>query len=109
MDQLNLKGLDNWTEDQQREAKDVLVDSADVLSKDELDLGKCNILKHNKIKLVVLKQSNIIIELLTSFCCHFIRSLRSVRLTIKNKETYQDDTGVGLVVDKEWGVFRIHM
>ena len=24
------------------------------------------------------------------------------------KETYQDGTGVGLVVDKERGVFRIH-
>ena len=47
MDQLNLEGLDNWTEDQQRAAKELLIDSADVFSKDGLDLGKCNILKHD--------------------------------------------------------------
>ena len=47
MDQLNLEGLDNWTEDQQGAAKDLLVDSADVLSKEDLDLGKCKILKHD--------------------------------------------------------------
>ena len=47
MDQLNLEGLDNWTEDQQRAAKELLIDSADVFSKDDLDLGKCNILKHD--------------------------------------------------------------
>ena len=42
-----MEGLDNWTEDQQRAAKDLSVDSADVFSKDDLDLGKCNILKHD--------------------------------------------------------------
>ena len=47
MDQLNLEGLDNWTEDKQRAAKELLVDSADVFSKDALDLGKYNILKHD--------------------------------------------------------------
>ena len=47
LDQLNLEGLYNWTEDQQRVAKHLLVDSADVFSKDDLDLGKCNILKHD--------------------------------------------------------------
>ena len=47
LDQLNLEGLDNWTKDQQRAAKELLVDSADVFSKDDLDLGKCNILKHD--------------------------------------------------------------
>ena len=47
LDQLNLEWLDNWTEEQQRAAKNLLVDSADVFSKDDLDLGKCNILKHN--------------------------------------------------------------
>ena len=47
MDQLNLEGLDVWTEDQQKTAKDLLVDSADVFSEKDLDLGKCNILKHN--------------------------------------------------------------
>ena len=44
---MNPEGLDNWTEDQQRAAKDLLVDPADVFSKDDLDLGKCNILKHD--------------------------------------------------------------
>ena len=47
LDQLNFEGLNNYTEDQQRAAKDLLVDSADVFSKDDLDLGKCNILKHD--------------------------------------------------------------
>ena len=47
MDQLNLEGLDNWTEDQWRAAKELLIDSADVFSKDDLDLGKLNILKHD--------------------------------------------------------------
>ena len=47
LDQLNLEGLDNWTEDQQRAAKELLIHSADVFSKDDLDLGKCNILKHD--------------------------------------------------------------
>ena len=42
-----MEGLDKWTEDQQKAAKDLLVASADVCSKDDLDLGKCNILKHN--------------------------------------------------------------
>ena len=44
LDQLNLEGLDVWTDDQQKAAKDHLVDSADVFSKNDLDLGKCNIL-----------------------------------------------------------------
>ena len=35
--------------------------------------------------------------------------LRNVRLTNKISETYQDGTGVRLVVDKEREVFRIHM
>ena len=47
LDQLNLEGLNDWTADQQQAAKDLLVDSADVFSKHNLDLGKCNILKHN--------------------------------------------------------------
>ena len=42
-----MEGLDNWTEDQQKAAKDLLVASADVFSKDDSDLGKCNILKHD--------------------------------------------------------------
>ena len=47
LDQLNLEGLNAWTADQQQAAKDLLVDSADVFSTNDLDLGKCNILKHN--------------------------------------------------------------
>ena len=43
---MNLEGLDKWTEGQQKVAKDLLVASVDVFSKDDLDLGKCNILKH---------------------------------------------------------------
>ena len=44
---MNLEGLDQWTDDQQKAAKELLVASADVFSKDDLDLGKCNILKHD--------------------------------------------------------------
>ena len=44
---MNLEGLDQWTDDQQRAAKELLVASADVFPKDDLDLGKCNILKHD--------------------------------------------------------------
>ena len=47
LDQLNLEGLEKWTEGQQKAAKDLLVASADVFSKDDLDLGKFNILKHD--------------------------------------------------------------
>ena len=47
LDQLNLEGLNAWTADQLQAAKDLLADSADVFSKNDLDLGKCNILKHN--------------------------------------------------------------
>ena len=36
-----------WTEDQQKAAKDLLVHSADVFSENDLDLGKCNILRHD--------------------------------------------------------------
>ena len=39
---------------------------------------------------------------------HFIRSLRNVRLNKINERTYQDGTGVVLVVDKERGVFRTY-
>ena len=36
LDQLNLEGLDAWTEDQQKAAKDLLVDSVDVFSENDL-------------------------------------------------------------------------
>ena len=41
-----MEGLDSWTAEQQQSAKNLLVESADVFSKNDLDLGKCNILKH---------------------------------------------------------------
>ena len=41
-----MEGLDSWTVEQQQSAKELLVESADVFSKNDLDLGKCNILKH---------------------------------------------------------------
>ena len=47
LDQLNLQGLNAWTAEQQQAPKDLLVNSADVFSKKDLDLGKCNILKHD--------------------------------------------------------------
>ena len=50
MDQLDLEGLNVWTEDQQQAAKDLLVVSSDVFSEHDLDLSKCNILKQ-KIKI----------------------------------------------------------
>ena len=46
MDQLNLEGLNSCTRKQQQSARDLLVDSADVFAKTDLDLGKCNIIKH---------------------------------------------------------------
>ena len=47
LDQLNLEGLNSWTSEQQQSAKNLLFESADVFSQNDLDLGKCNILKHN--------------------------------------------------------------
>ena len=41
LDQLNLEGLNAWTAGKQQAAKDLLVDSTDVFSKNDLDLGKC--------------------------------------------------------------------
>ena len=46
-DQLNLEGLNSWTSEQQQSAKILLVKSAGVFSQNDLDLGKCNILKHD--------------------------------------------------------------
>ena len=47
LDQLNLEGLNSWTSEQQQSAKNLLVESADVFPKNDLDLGKCNILKQD--------------------------------------------------------------
>ena len=46
LDQLNMEGLESWTGEQQQSAKDLFVDSADVFAKSDLDLGRCNIIKH---------------------------------------------------------------
>ena len=46
LDQLNLEGLNSWTREQQQLARDLLVDSASVFAKTDLDLGKCSIIKH---------------------------------------------------------------
>ena len=46
LDQLNLGGLNSWTREQQQSARDLLVDSADVFAKTDLDWGKCNLIKH---------------------------------------------------------------
>ena len=39
-------GLNSWTWEQQQSARDLLVDSANVFAKTDLDLRKCNIIKH---------------------------------------------------------------
>ena len=41
-----MEGLNSWTGEQQQSARDLLVDSAEVFAKSDLDLGKCNIIKH---------------------------------------------------------------
>ena len=46
-DHLDLGELSTWTEEQQYAARKLLCDYADTFSKNDLDLGKCNILKHN--------------------------------------------------------------
>ena len=46
LDQLNLEGLESWTGEQQQSAKDLLANSADVFSQSDLDLDKCDIIKH---------------------------------------------------------------
>ena len=46
LEQLNLEGLNSWTGEQQQSARDLLVDSAEVFAKSDLDLGICNIIKH---------------------------------------------------------------
>ena len=41
-----MEGLKSWSGEQQQSAKDLLVDSADIFAKTDLDLGKCNTIKH---------------------------------------------------------------
>ena len=52
-----MEGLENWTGEQQQSAKNLLVESADVCSQSDLDLGKCNIIKH-AIKITDLEPFN---------------------------------------------------
>ena len=47
LDQLNLEELNIWTSEQQQSVKILLVESANVFSQNDLDLGKCNILKYD--------------------------------------------------------------
>ena len=47
LDQLDLGELDTWSVDQQQAAKKLLCDYSKTFSKNDLDLGKCNILKNN--------------------------------------------------------------
>ena len=46
-DQLDLGELSTWSEEQQYAARNLLCDYTDTFSKNDLDLSKCNILKHN--------------------------------------------------------------
>ena len=41
-----MEGLKSWSGEQQQSAKDLLVDSTDIFAKTDLDLGKCNTIKH---------------------------------------------------------------
>ena len=47
LDQIDLRELDTWSVDQQQAAKKLLCDYSEPFSKNDLDLGKCNILKYN--------------------------------------------------------------
>ena len=47
LDQLDLGELNTWSVDKQQAAKKLLCDYSETFSKNDLDLGKCNILKHN--------------------------------------------------------------
>ena len=47
LDQLNLGEINTWSEEQQQAVRKLLCDYSETFSKNELDLGKCNILKHN--------------------------------------------------------------
>ena len=47
LDQLDLTGLDEWPEELQIQAKDMLKRNASIFSKHDLDMGKTNLVKHN--------------------------------------------------------------
>ena len=46
-EQLDLGEISTWSVEQQQAAKKLLCDYSETFSKNDLDLGKCNILKHN--------------------------------------------------------------
>ena len=45
LDQLDLGEINTWSEEQQQAARKLLCDYSETFSKNDLDLGKCNILK----------------------------------------------------------------
>ena len=47
LDQLDMGEINTWSEEQQHAARNLLCDYTETFSKNDLDLGKCNILKHN--------------------------------------------------------------
>ena len=47
LDQLDLGEINTWSEEQQHAVGKLLFDYSETFSKNDLDLGKCNILKHN--------------------------------------------------------------
>ena len=47
LDQLDLGEINTWSEEQQHAARKLLCYYSETFSKNDLDLGKCNILKHN--------------------------------------------------------------
>ena len=46
-DQLDLGKINTWSEEQQYAARKLLCNCSETFLKNDLDLGKCNILKHN--------------------------------------------------------------
>ena len=46
LDQLDLEEINTWSKEQQHAARKLLCDYSETFSKNDLDLGKCNILKH---------------------------------------------------------------
>ena len=47
LDQLELTGLDEWPEELQIQAKDMLKRNVSIFSKHDLDMRKTNLVKHN--------------------------------------------------------------
>ena len=49
LDQLDLTGIDDWPEELQVKAKEMLKRNANIFSKHDLDMGRTNLVKHNII------------------------------------------------------------